>query len=76
MYAQRFNASGTPQGGEFRLNTTTALDQQRPALALQPGGNFVAVWRGNGPGDTDGLFLQRYTLETTEAGDTTTSPSR
>ncbi len=31
IYAQRFNASGVAQGSEFRVNSTTAGEQQHPA---------------------------------------------
>ena len=32
VYAQRYNAAGAAQGGEFLANTTTANDQRRPSL--------------------------------------------
>ena len=38
----------------------------------QPGGRFLVAWSGNGPGDGDGVFMQRYGLATTEAGGTAT----
>ena len=34
VYAQRFNADGTPAGGEFRVNTTIAGDQQYATVAM------------------------------------------
>ena len=42
--AQRFNASGVPQGGEFLVNTTTAGAQTKPGIAALAGGGFVIVW--------------------------------
>ena len=31
IYARRYNSAGAAQGGEFRVNTTTAGDQVHPA---------------------------------------------
>lgn len=62
IYAQRFAADGTRLGGEFRVNTTTAGTQGRnPGLASWGAGNYVIGWHGNGIGDADGVFAQRYT---------------
>ncbi|MEY8841598.1 calcium-binding protein [Cribrihabitans sp. XS_ASV171] len=44
VYAQRFDASGNPVGGEMRLNTNTASDEDHVALAALPDGGFVASW--------------------------------
>ena len=60
VYAQRYNASGAPQGGEFRVNTVTSGDQLAPAIALDADGDFVTVWSGNGTGDGFGVYAQRY----------------
>jgi subtilisin-like proprotein convertase family protein len=61
VYAQRFSAAGLPQGGEFRVNTTASGKQTRASVAMEPDGDFVVVWEGNGPGDSYGIFAQRYT---------------
>lgn len=42
-------AQPTPVGGEFRVNTETALKQDNPQVASDGEGNFVVVW-------TDGDF--------------------
>ncbi len=44
VYGQRFEANGTPFGGEFRINATTAYSQARPAVRFMHGGGFVVVW--------------------------------
>ncbi|MBN2021737.1 MAG: trypsin-like serine protease [Pirellulales bacterium] len=44
VYAQRYNASGVKQGGEFRVNTTTVHDQFEPDIAVSDKGIFVIVW--------------------------------
>jgi len=60
IFAQRFDASGAPQGTEFPVNTTTAGDQVTPAVVMDSDGNFVISWSGKGPGDDDGIFAQRF----------------
>ena len=30
VYGQRFDSAGNPTGSEFRINTVTALEQQKP----------------------------------------------
>ena len=58
---------------ELRVNTTTAGSQQttilpinlnplatQQAVAADSAGNFVVAWSGNGSGDLDGIYFQRY----------------
>lgn len=61
VYGQRFDAAGAPVGGEFHVNTTTALEQSSPSASALADGGFVIVWGSNG-GDDDGYGLlgQRY----------------
>ncbi len=42
--ARRFNASGTPQGGDIVVNTYTTGTQVASPVALDSAGNFVVVW--------------------------------
>ena len=60
IYAREYNSAGATIGGEFRLNTTTSGDQQNASVAMVGSGDYVSVWSGNGTGDADGVFLQRY----------------
>ncbi|MEM6784506.1 MAG: hypothetical protein AAF624_12320, partial [Bacteroidota bacterium] len=63
VYAQRFDALGTPQGTEFRLNIVTTDDQERPVVALDDAGDFVIAWQSDSQdGSADGVFAQRYAL--------------
>ena len=55
-------------GPEFRANTTTAGLQARPAMAVEPDGDFIVVWFGEGPGDIDGIFGQRYARDGSPRG--------
>ena len=72
VVGRRFYWSGTPVGAEFQVNTTTSGNQLYPEVVSQPGGRFIVAWGGNGSGDADGVFMQRYGLATTEAGGTAT----
>ncbi len=43
-YAQRYNADGTPRGGEFRINNGAADIFTRISVALDDAGNAIFVW--------------------------------
>jgi titin len=65
IYGQRFNASGAPQGTEFRVNTWWQNSQDSADVAMDSAGNFVVVWQSqNQDGDPQfsslGIFGQRY----------------
>jgi Ca2+-binding RTX toxin-like protein len=53
---QIFNADGTKQFGEFRVNSVTAGAQVLPAVAAQPGGGFVVTWQ-TATGDASGSAI-------------------
>jgi hypothetical protein len=62
IFGQRYSSSGAPLGGEFRVNTYTAWDQEDPSVASDPDGNFVVTWHSMG---IEGyiyldVFAQRY----------------
>src|SRR5258706_5210306 len=62
VFAQRYNSAGVAQGGEFRVNTTTANAQQSPAVAMDNAGNFVVTWTSSlQDGSGNGVYAQRYT---------------
>ncbi len=58
--ARRYDSTGTPLAPEFLANTTILGDQTHPSVAIDDAGNFIVVWEGNGPGDGDGVFGQKY----------------
>ena len=64
VYAQRYNAAGVAQGGEFRVNTYTSDNQLNPAIAMDADGDFVVSWQSaNQEGVTNagfGVYAQRY----------------
>jgi hypothetical protein len=68
VFAQRYDATGTPQGPEFQVNTYTTAHQWFPHVAYDAEGRFVVGWTddaqdGSGPGafarwfEADGMPL-------------------
>ncbi|MCY1288334.1 RTX calcium-binding nonapeptide repeat (4 copies) [compost metagenome] len=68
IYSQLYNASGVKIGGETRVNTTTSGNQGDPRIAALTDGGYLVVWHGNGTGDADGIFLQRFNASGTKVG--------
>ena len=64
IYGRRILASGAPDAdGIFLVNTTVALDQRHPSVAVTPDGSqAVVVWDGYGALDDSGVFMQRFDL--------------
>jgi Ca2+-binding RTX toxin-like protein len=61
IYAQRFDASGLAQGGEFRVNTQTSDDQTDPAISALASGGFVISWTSDAQdGSETGVYAQRF----------------
>ena len=61
VFAQRFAASGSPLGPEFRVTTYTTGSQDDAWAAAAPGGDFVVVWTSAGQdGSSYGVFGQRF----------------
>ena len=61
IYGQRFAPDGARQGGNFRVNTTTASDQRSASVAAASGGGFVVVWQSDGQdGEGSGVYGQRF----------------
>ncbi len=64
IYAQRYTSSGTPDGSEFNVNSTTQLGQHFSVVTSLDNGDFIITWHGNelgqeGP-DGHGVYGQRY----------------
>ena len=61
IYQQRFDASGNTVGGETLVNTATANDQTKPAVAGLSGGGHVVAWQSwLQDGSSWGVYQQRY----------------
>ena len=72
IYFQRFDSSGNAEGGETLVNTTTVGNEKNAAVAMDSNGHFVVAWDGGGPGNSDGVFLQRYNGSPTASPDSYT----
>ncbi|MDX2165935.1 MAG: hypothetical protein SF182_02685 [Deltaproteobacteria bacterium] len=76
VYAQRYDAGGTPLKDAFLVNSTT-LDNQGsverpagigPAVAMDADGNFVVVWPGRSDASASDVFGQRFAADGTPLG--------
>jgi len=69
IFAQRYDAAGVAQGGEFRVHSYTTGTQTSPAVSVSSGGDFVVVWQSEfADGDSWGIAGQRYDLTGTPDG--------
>jgi hypothetical protein len=53
---------------EFQVNTSIDGDQRYPAIAMNPNGNFVVVWRCDLAGVPDAIYGQRFYPDGTPVG--------
>jgi hypothetical protein len=61
VFGQRYAATGTTLGPEFRVNTYVTSDQTGPSVTADDAGDFVVVWTSSGQdGSNYGVFGQRY----------------
>ena len=69
-FTRTFVVPGTPEAGPItQANTVTAGSQSSPVVASNASSTTIVAWRGNGPGDSDGLFARLYTPDGTPVGD-------
>jgi hypothetical protein len=61
VFGQFLHDDGSPDRGEFRLNTTWVSQQMQPAVGSDGNGSFLAVWTSYvGGANGFDLFAQRY----------------
>ncbi len=71
ILARRFNASGSPLGTDFQVNSYTTGVQSEPSVTRDPGGNFVISWTSNeatGDADLESIQAQRFAANGSPAG--------
>ena len=71
LYVVGTNPIYGPDGemtGEILVNSTTAGDQRYPSVSMDDTGDAVVVWSGNGTGDSQGVFFQRFAKATDDIG--------
>jgi len=70
VYAQRFNAAGSPLGDEFQVNQFTTGYQQAADVAVQPSGGFVIAWMDGGQfASHTAIVARRYGANGGASGD-------
>lgn len=75
IYIRAFRSDGTPITNQILVNTQTSGVQSNPKVAIEFGENIAeggtahvaVVWQGDGPGDTSGIYMQRYHTDFLEA---------
>jgi hypothetical protein len=60
IFARRFDTTGVPIGGEFRVNQYTGGTHGSPSVSAAADGGFVIAWSGDGTGDDQGIFAARF----------------
>jgi len=63
IFSQRYDATGTPVGGEFQVNSEFEGSQESPNVTALGDGGFLVVWQsfsGAQDGDGSGIYGQRY----------------
>ena len=69
VYAQMFNADGTEQGSEFRVNSYTSSTQSYPSATALSDGGFAVTWQSSGQdGSGYGIYGQVFNAAGTEQG--------
>jgi hypothetical protein len=75
VYARRYDAAGDPLGPEFRVNSYTTGEQDRPRVSSGEDGAFVVVWDTYGAWwpeapdlDDTGVFGRRFAGDGTPIG--------
>ena len=66
VYAQAYNADGTPRGSEFQVNTETVHHQAYPSIAALPDGGYIITWESQEYGE--GIHAQIYNANGTPRG--------
>ncbi|GEO13546.1 hypothetical protein [Microvirga aerophila] len=71
IYQQRFNADGTPNGAETRVNATLAGNQQNSSIMVTQDGGWVVTWQsfGRDAPFNYAIFQQRYGANGLPVGD-------
>ena len=67
IYARIFKPDGTPDGDEFRVNSTISGDQINPAIAMAPDGRLVVVWESDHQDGWD-IYARRFDPSGTSVG--------
>ncbi len=69
VYAQRFDKNNNKIGSEFKVNSLTEYDQNKPAVAMNNNGDFVVTWASTQPNnELQDIYCQIYNSNGTPKG--------
>lgn len=69
IYQQRYDADGSEHGGERRVNSHTASEQDTSDVAALSNGGWVATWESDGQdGNASGIYAQAYHADGSKDG--------
>jgi len=68
VFGQRFDAAGTPQGGEFQVNQYTTSYQGQARVAMEASGSFLVVWHSFQDAEEFAIMARRYDNTGTPVG--------
>src|SRR5262245_26414482 len=60
IYGQRYDANGAAVGGEFRVNTTTSVEQRYSSVTGLIDGGFLVTWSSSQDNNGWSAYAQRY----------------
>ena len=60
VWVRSYDSTSTAVSVESRVNVTSAGIQQFPTIAMEPDGDYVVAWSGQGVGDHSGISVRRY----------------
>jgi hypothetical protein len=61
IFAQRYDAAGTPLASEFQINAYTTSSQAFSSVDIDGDGDFVVAWHSFGQdGSSNGVFARRF----------------
>ena len=69
VFAWKHFADGSPNGAEFRVNTSLEYSQSYPTVAMAPSGNFVVSWNiVEYDGSESDVLAQRFDADANRLG--------
>jgi len=60
IYARRYASNASPQGPDFRVNTSTGYEHVYPMVAMDAEGNFKIAWTRYESGWPSNIYAMRY----------------
>ena len=68
IFIRKLDATASFITSQTRVNMTQGGIQEFPTIAIEPDGDMIVVWSGQGIGDRHGIFARRYGEETDLVG--------